>query len=274
MTILETNSLKEKILKKVKKELENKKKATLASINVGSDKASNSYLKQIERMCNYINCEYINFHYDNITENELLNLIDKLNNNPIITSILICLPLPSYLDKNKIINSISPTKDVDGLSDINIGKTLRNASDAIISATANGIKNIFEKYNITLKKRNVLIINRSNLIGKPLASLLLEGDATVTICHSKTNNLKEHLQLADIVITAVGKANFLTSDTLKDNAVVIDAGVSYYHGKICGDFKNTNDNNIFLCSAPNGVGNMTIANLALNILKCYHLNNK
>lgn len=274
MIILKTNSIKEKILNNVKKEIKKLNHSiSLVTISIGDNKEHNSYLKSIDNMCNTINCKHQNYHYKEIKEEELLKLINKLNKNNKVTSILLCLPFPKYLNKDKIINAIDHNKDVDCLTNMNLNK-LYNQDYSILPSTVSGIMNLLNQYNIKLKSKNILIINRSNLIGKPLASILMDNDATVTIAHSKTTNLDQYLKLADIVITAVGKANFITSDKVKEKAVIIDVGLSYYDGKLTGDFKITIDKEIYITSVPGGIGNMTIASLAENILKCYYLNHK
>ena len=274
MIILKTNLIKEEILNNVKQKIKKLNHSiSLATISIGDSKEQNSYLKSIEKMCNIINCNHQNYHYKEIKEEELLQLINKLNKDNKVTSILLCLPLPKYLNKNIIINAIDPNKDVDCLTNNNLNK-IYNQEYSILPSTVSGIIKLLNKYHIKLKGKNVLIINRSNLIGKPLASILINDDATVTIAHSKTTNLDQYLKLVDIVITAVGKANFITSDKVKTGTIIIDAGLSYYNDKLSGDFKITIDKEIYTTSVPDGIGNLTIASLAENILKCDYLNHK
>ncbi len=270
MKIVDTALIKEEEFNNIKKTISKFSiKPTLAVININSNEKAISYNNAIKRMCDYIGYKYKSYNYLNIEEDELLKLIDSLNNNKEITAILISLPLPKYLNKKLILNAINPNKDVDGLTDVNRLKLFNN-DNPLIPTTVLGIIKLFDKYNLDLNGKNIIILNRSNLIGKPLANILLNKNATISICHSKTKNLDNYLQIADIIITAVGIPNLITSKMVSDNTIIVDVGLSYKEGKLVGDFKKTIDKNITLI---NKTGNMTMVGLALNIMKCYYLNN-
>lgn len=275
--ILDGKKIKNQILDELKEEINNLEvKPKLVVIQVGNNEASNVYIKQKNNMCNYIGYDFEHIKLDNDTNEEnLLELINKLNNDISIHGILVQLPLPNHIDSNKVINAISPDKDVDGLTDINIGM-LSHDKDTLYSCTPYGVMELLDRYNIELSGKNVVIIGRSNLVGKPMSMMLLNKDATVTICHSKTKNLIEFTKKADILVAAVGKPNFITKDMVSEDAIVIDVGISRTELGLCGDvdFESIKDKVKYITPVPGGVGPMTVAMLGKNILKAYRLQNK
>ena len=242
----------------------------LAVIMVGNDKASQVYVKNKSKACEEIGIIFEEYLLDeNIKQEELINLIEKLNQDDSVNGILLQSPIPSNLDINEAFQKISPNKDVDGFNPLNVGKLALN-QDTFVSCTPYGIMKMFEAYNVDLTGKNVTIIGRSNIVGKPLIQCCLNKNATVTVCHSKTKNLKEHTQNADILIVAIGKAKFVTEDMVKDGAVVIDVGINRdENGKLTGDvdFENVEKRASYITPVPGGVGPMTIAMLMNNVIK-------
>ena len=198
-----------------------------------------------------------------------IEVIEKLNQDKRINGILLQSPIPANLDINEAFRTISPQKDVDGFNPVNVGKLVLN-QDTFVSCTPYGIMKMFEKYNIDLTGKNVVILGRSNIVGKPLMHCCLNKNATVTVCHSKTQNLAQKAKEADILISAIGKAQFVTADMVKENAVVIDVGINRLeNGKITGDvdFENVKEKASYITPVPGGVGPMTIAMLMNNVIK-------
>lgn len=252
------------------------KKLKLVVIRIGDDKASEIYVNQKKKMCNNVNINFEEMHLDKtIDEEYVLNLIDNLNNDSNVTSILVQLPLPNHLNSNNIINRINPKKDVDGLTDLNIGM-FYNKKDCIIPCTAKGIETLLDYYNLDLTGKKVTLIGRSNLVGIPLINVLLKRNATLTICHSKTKDLSEHTKTADFIFCAVGKPNLITKEMVNENAVIIDIGINKVNDKLCGDtdFENLKDYVKAITPVPGGIGVMTVFSLIENIIKCYYLQNK
>ena len=245
-------------------------KPKLAVIMVGDDKASKVYVKNKSKACEDVGIEYEEYLLPASTKmEELLELIEKLNNDETIHGILVQSPLPKGLDANEAFRAISPKKDVDGFNPINVGKLSLN-QDCFVSCTPYGIIKMLEAYNIEIEGAHAVIIGRSNIVGKPLAQCLLNKNATVTICHSRTKNLKEITKQADILIAAIGKAKFVTEDMVKDGATVIDVGINRMDdGKLLGDtdFENIKDKVSYITPVPGGVGPMTIAMLMHNVVK-------
>lgn len=242
----------------------------LAVIMVGDDKASKVYVKNKSKACEDVGIEYEEYILPAKTKmEELLELIEKLNNDETIHGILVQSPLPKGLDANEAFRTISPRKDVDGFNPINVGKLSLN-QDSFVSCTPYGIIKMLEAYNIEIEGAHAVIIGRSNIVGKPLAQCLLNKNATVTICHSRTKNLKELTKQADILIVAIGKAKFVTENMVKDGATVIDVGINRMDdGKLLGDtdFENIKDKVSYITPVPGGVGPMTIAMLMHNVVK-------
>lgn len=245
-------------------------KSKLAVIMVGDDPASKVYVRNKSRACEDVGIEYEEYLLDsNISQKELIDLIEKLNQDKTVNGILLQSPIPSNLDINEAFRTISPEKDVDGFNPVNVGKLVLG-QDTFVSCTPYGIMKMFEEYNIDLSGKNVVILGRSNIVGKPLIHCCLNKNATVTTCHSKTQNIKEIASKADILISAIGKAHFVTEDMVKENAVVIDVGINRLdNGKITGDvdFENVKEKASYITPVPGGVGPMTIAMLMNNVIK-------
>ncbi len=270
--------------KKVSKEIiadlkERRKKINdnvkLAIIWVGNNPASEIYINNKKKQCAKINVLCDVYHLEEDTkENEVLELIDKLNNDNTVTGILVQSPLPNGIDEIKCFNKIDSKKDIDGFSNISVGN-LYLGSPKLVSCTPKGVVRLLEYYGIDLEGKNVCLINRSNIVGKPLFHLLISKNATVTMCHSKTRNLKDITKNADIIISAVGKPNFLTVDMVKDGAIIVDVGISRVDGKVLGDvdFNNVSEKASYITPVPGGVGPMTIAMILENILIAKEDNN-
>ncbi len=266
------------VAKKIKEELKEKVNELkekgiypkLAVIMIGKDKASEIYVRNKSRDCDYVGIEYEEFFLEeSITMETLLNLIDELNKRDDIHGILLQSPIPEHLDIRKAFNKIDYRKDVDGFNPINVGKLLIG-EDTFIPCTPLGVIKLLEQYNIQIEGKNAVVIGRSNIVGKPLSQYLLNKDATVTVCHSKTENLKEITSKADILISAVGKPKVITRDMVKENAVIIDVGINRTpDGKIVGDvdYDNLLDKVSYITPVPGGVGQMTRAMLINNIIK-------
>ncbi len=242
----------------------------LAVVMVGDDKASKIYVRNKSKACEEIGIEYEEYLLPEKTKmSELLELIEKLNNDESVYGILVQSPLPDGLDTNEAFQAISPQKDVDGFHPINIGKLSLN-QDCFVSCTPYGIIKMLEAYNIPIEGARAVIIGRSNIVGKPLAKCLLNKNATVTVCHSKTKNIKEITKQADILVAALGKPKFVTQDMVKEGATVIDVGINRMDdGKLVGDtdFENLKEKVAYITPVPGGVGPMTIAMLMYNVVK-------
>ena len=248
-----------------------------AAIMIGNDTASQIYIRNKSKACEEIGIEFEEYLLsENIEQKELIEKIKELNNRKDIHGILLQSPIPANLDINEAFRTIAPEKDVDGFNPLNIGKLCLN-QDTFVSCTPFGIMKMFEAYGIELEGKDVTIIGRSNIVGKPLIQCCLNKNATVTVCHSKTKNLKAHTQNADIIIVAIGKSKFLKADMIKEGAVVIDVGINRdSKGKITGDadFDNILSKASFITPVPGGVGPMTIAMLMNNIIKAAEMQNK
>lgn len=242
----------------------------LAVIMVGDDPSSKIYVRNKSKACEEIGIEYEEHLLDEkIQMQELLDLIENLNNREDIHGILLQSPIPNNLDINLAFRAITPKKDVDGFNPVNVGK-LSLGQDTFVSCTPFGIVKILEEYGIEIEGKNAVILGRSNIVGKPMLQCLLNKNATVTICHSKTRNLKEITREADILVSAIGKPKFVTEDMVKNEAVVIDVGINRNEeGKVCGDvdFENVSKKASYITPVPGGVGPMTIAMLMHNIIK-------
>lgn len=272
--IIDGKELAKKIRANLKiecEELKNKQiNPKLAVIMVGDDLASKVYVRNKSKACEDVGIEYKEYLLSsNTKQKELIELIEKLNQDKTINGILLQSPIPANLDINEAFRTISPQKDVDGFNPVNVGKLVLN-QDTFLSCTPYGIMKMFEKYNIDLTGKNVVILGRSNIVGKPLMHCCLNKNATVTVCHSKTQNLAQKAKEADILISAIGKAQFVTADMVKENAVVIDVGINRLeNGKITGDvdFENVKEKASYITPVPGGVGPMTIAMLMNNVIK-------
>ena len=245
-------------------------KPKLAVIMVGDDNASQVYVRNKSKVCDEIGIEFEEHILDaNIEQKVLIDLIEKLNKDKNIHGILLQSPIPEHLDINEAFRAIAPEKDVDGFNPLNVGKLCLN-QDTFVSCTPYGIMKMFEAYNIDLTGKNVTILGRSNIVGKPLIQCCLNKNATVTVCHSKTKDLKQHTQNADVVIAAIGKSKFVTEDMIKPGAVVIDVGINRSDdGNITGDvdFESVYNKASYITPVPGGVGPMTIAMLMNNVIK-------
>ncbi len=271
------------VSKKVKDEVANevlalKEKGVtpgLAVIIVGDDPASRVYVNNKKKAC-----AQVGFYSEEYalpaetTMEELLDLIDVLNGRDDINGILCQLPLPKHLDEKKVIDYISSSKDVDAFSPVNVGKIMIGDYD-FLPCTPAGVMELLKHYNIEVEGKECVVIGRSNIVGKPMGMLLLHKNGTVTICHSRTNNLKEVCKRADILVAAVGIAEFVTADMVKDGAVVIDVGMNRKDGKLCGDvkFDEVSKKASFITPVPGGVGPMTIGMLMKNTLKAAKIHN-
>ena len=282
MTIIDGKALSEKVLKEIEKEhseLEKKvgRKAGLAVIIVGENPASQIYVRNKIRAC-----EKVGFHSEtirldeNITEENLLLEIEKLNNNSNIDGILVQLPIPKHIDGLKIINAISAEKDVDGFHTTNIGKMMIGDETGFLPCTPAGVVHMFEEYNINLEGKDVLVIGQSNIVGKPMTLLLIKKRATVQVCNSKTKNLSEKLQNADVVVSAAGSPKLIKATDVKEGVVIIDVGINRVDGKLCGDvdFEEVSKKASFITPVPGGVGPMTIAMLIKNTFISYKQKNR
>lgn len=249
----------------------------LAVILVGDDPASRVYVNNKKKACEYVGFRSEEFALPATTsQKELLDLVEQLNDREDINGILCQLPLPEGLDDNAVIEAISPLKDVDAFHKQNVGRIMIGDYD-FLPCTPAGIMEMLHSYDISVDGKNCVVIGRSNIVGKPMAMLLLHENGTVTICHSRTKNLKEITSQADILVAAVGKPKFVTADMVKDGAVVIDVGMDRdENGKLCGDvdFENVKDKCSYITPVPGGVGPMTIATLMKNTLKAAKLQNK
>ena len=271
--IIDGKELARKTREKLKIECDNLKKEgilpKLAVIMVGDDKASQIYVKNKSKACQEIGIKFEEYFLGNdIKQEELIELIQKLNLDKSINGILLQSPIQKSLDIYEAFRTILPEKDV--------GKLCLN-QETFVSCTPYGIMKMFEEYDIDLTGKNVTILGRSNIVGKPLIQCCLNKNATVTVCHSKTKDLKEHTKNADIVISAIGKAKFVTADMIKDGAVVIDVGINRDEsGKIVGDvdFEKVSSKASYITPVPGGVGPMTIAMLMNNVIKATKLQNR
>ena len=246
-------------------------KPCLAVIQIGNDEASNVYISAKQKACSEVGIylKHIKFDEDS-REIEIINKIIELNNDEYVHGILLQLPIPEKFNEEKLINYISRNKDVDGLTDINVGKLINNKK-CLVSCTPQGIIKLLEESGVSIPGKNVVIVGRSKLVGKPLISLFLNNDATVTVCHSKTNNLKEFTKNADILVVAVGKKHLITEDMVKKDSVVIDVGINRIDGKLYGDvdYENVKNKVSLITPVPGGVGPMTVAMLLCNVKTFY-----
>ena len=242
----------------------------LAVILVGDNSASAVYVRNKKRRAEKLGIDFQLIHFDTtVTEQELLNKIDELNNDPAIDGFIVQLPVPDHIDEDKVIEAISPAKDVDGFTPISVGN-LWIGTPLTKPATASGILMMLDYYNVDLDGKNVVIVGRSNIVGKPTAALMLDRNATVTITHSHTKNLKEITSKADVLVVAIGQAKFIKKDYVKDQAIVIDVGMDRdENGKLCGDvdFDDVKDHVSMITPVPGGVGPMTITALVDQVIE-------
>lgn len=269
LSLILQEDLKEKINK-----LSNSPNLTV--VMVGEDKASKIYVKNKEKIAKKMgidtNTIYLN---SETTTDELLSIIERLNKDKSVNGILVQLPLPKHIDENLVLEKINPLKDVDGFHPKNLGKLMINNA-SMIPCTPLGIIKLLDFYNIDLEGKNVVILGRSNIVGKPMLHLLLQKNATVTITHSYTKNLKDITKKADILIIAIGKSNFITKEYIKDNAIIVDVGINRVDNKIMGDvdFNSVKDKVLFITPVPGGVGPLTITMLMHQTYIAYLNQNK
>ena len=273
MKILDGKAVSLKVKESVKVRADELKKfgiePTLAVVLVGEDKASQTYVRAKEKACNEYGIKSVAHRLsENTTQNELLALINVLNLDDSIHGILVQLPLPKHIDTNVVLAAIDPRKDVDGFHAVNVGK-LVSGLDGFVPCTPLGVMEILKEYGIDVAGLNAVVIGRSNIVGKPMANLLLNASATVTVAHSKTKNLKEICKNADLIVAAIGKPFFLKADMVKDGAVVVDVGINRLDdGRLVGDvdFDEVAPKCSYITPVPGGVGPMTIAMLLNNTI--------
>ena len=273
-TIIDGKNLAKKVRQELRKECNELKKnginPKLAVIMVGDDPASKVYVRNKSKACEEVGIDYEEYILkDETTQEELIELIKKLNNDKKINGILLQSPIPKHLNINEAFKTITYMKDVDGFTPSSVGK-LCIGEDTFISCTPYGVMKMFEEYNIDLTGKDVVILGRSNIVGKPLIQCCLQKNATVTVCHSRTKNLAEHTKRADVVISAIGQSKFVKEDMVKDGAVIIDVGINRGEdGKLTGDvdFENVEKKASYITPVPGGVGPMTIAMLMNNVIK-------
>ncbi len=249
-------------------------KPKLVVISVGDNPASKVYVGQKEKCANYIGINYLHKHFDAISDDELVNVIEKLNKDKNTNGIIVQLPLPDGMDETRIVNTIVPEKDVDGLTYLNAGLLLNNKT-SMVSCTPKGIMELLKRKKVDLVGANAVVIGRSILVGKPMMNLLINANATVTLCHSKTKDLAKITKKADVLVVAIGKKHFVTRDMVKRGAVVIDVGINRVDGKLYGD---VNYDGVYskvkkITPVPGGVGPMTVVMLMKNVIEAYEKQN-
>ena len=278
MNILDGKKCSQEILDKIKEKVDNLKSSNkrvpgLAVIIVGNNPASkiyvNSKVKACEKVGFYSKAIFLD---ENISQAELLENIQSLNNDENIDGILVQLPLPKHLNEDEICNAIDTSKDVDGFKAENLGKVMLGKEDGMVPCTPQGIMYLLDSIkDINLYGMNGVVIGRSNIVGKPISSLLINRGVTTTVCNSRTKNIEDVLRNADIIIAALGKPKFLKENMVKEGAIIIDVGINRVDGKLCGDvdFENVSKLASFITPVPGGVGPMTIAMLLNNTLRAY-----
>lgn len=246
----------------------------LAVILVGNDPASQIYVRNKQKACEEVGFHAFEYRLsENSTQEQLLDLIGVLNKDNKVHGILVQLPLPDHIDSQIVINNISADKDVDAFHPVNVGKIMIGDYD-FLPCTPAGVMELIDSTGVEISGKNCVVVGRSNIVGKPMAMLLLHRNATVTICHSRTRNLAEVCASADILVSAVGKAHFITADMVKDGAMVIDVGMNHdENGKLCGDvdFAEVEPKSSYITPVPGGVGPMTITMLMKNTLRAAEL---
>ena len=269
MILMDGRGLRDKILDEIKENIENNNlQLKLAIILVGDDEASKIYIKNKEKACEYVGIMCDKYLLDsNTSEEEVINLISKLNDDKDVTGIILQSPVPNHIDFDKCASTILYYKDVDGFTRDNIYNLYMNKK-GLVPCTVKGIIRLLDEYEIGIEGKHVVIVGRGNIVGKPLSHALLNRNATVSICHSKTSNLEDICKSADILVSAVGKPNLIIKEMIKDNAVVIDVGISRVNGKVVGDtdFDNIKDKCSYITPVPGGVGPMTVAMIMDNLL--------
>lgn len=278
MIIIDGKEFSKKILEEISNEQKeiverkNVRTAGLAVIIVGENPASQVYVRNKTRACEKVGfySETIKLE-ENISENDLIKKIEELNENDKIDGILVQLPLPKHIDELKVINSIKPEKDVDGFSNVNVGKMVIGDESGFLSCTPYGIMQLLEGYDIDVDGKDVVVVGRSNIVGKPMAMMLIQKGATVQVCNSRTKDLSKKLKKADIVVVAVGVPRMIKATDVKEGVVVIDVGINRVDGKLCGDvdYEDVAQKASYITPVPGGVGPMTIASLIKNTFISY-----
>ena len=266
-----SQKIKDEVKEEISKLTQNGETVCLAVVLVGNNKASEIYVKNKISCCDYVGMQSRLVRLDETaTQTEIIDTVDKLNKDKTVNGIIVQLPLPKGIDEDSVLNSIDFRKDVDGCHYIQKGK-LFTQKNQLVPCTPMGVMTLLKEYKISIAGKNVLIIGRSNLVGRPLAELMLQGNATVTIAHSHTNNLSKIVKNSDIVCVAIGKANFITADMLNENTVVIDVGINRDSlGKLCGDVEKAAIDKVkYITPVPGGVGPMTVTMLIKNTLTAY-----
>lgn len=265
-----SQQIKEELKSEVEDLKQHGRECALAVIMVGNDPASAVYVSNKKKACEYIGIRSLSYELpEETTESELLELIERLNEDKSVHGILCQLPLPSGIDEKKVLNAISPKKDVDGFHPQNVG-ALAVGEDGFVSCTPAGIIELLKRSNVEISGKNCVVVGRSNIVGKPVSLLMLRENATVTICHSKTKDLKAVCKQADILIVAIGKRRFITHEYVKEGAVVIDVGIHRdENNKLCGDvdFADVEPHCSAITPVPGGVGPMTICMLMKNCVE-------
>lgn len=265
-----SQDIKDELKEKVTALKDTGTEVALAVIQVGNDPASSVYVRNKKKACEYIGIQSLSYELpEETTEDALIELIEKLNKDETVNGILVQLPVPKHIDPDKIIRTISPEKDVDGFHPQNVGK-LVIGEEGFVSCTPAGVIQLLKRSGIEISGKNCVVVGRSNIVGKPMALLMLRENATITIAHSKTKNLKELCQTADILIVAIGKPQFITADYVKEGAVVIDVGIHRdENNKLCGDvrYEEVAEKASAITPVPGGVGPMTIAMLMSNCVE-------
>lgn len=271
--IIDGKAISKKVREELKATIEShfgeSKKIGLAVIIVGENPASQVYVRNKINACKEVGITSLHYELpENTDENTIVDLIKELNANKDVYGMLVQLPLPKHLNAARILSYIDPKKDVDGYSSYQVGR-LMLGEDALFSCTPNGVIKLLKEYNIPIDGKNAVVIGRSNTVGKPMAMLLLRENATVTICHSHTTDLKDIAQRADILVAAIGKPKFVTADMVKEGATVIDVGINRVDGKLCGDvdFEAVKDKCAYITPVPGGVGPMTVTMLISNTVE-------
>ena len=278
MIIIDGKELSKKILEEISNEQKeiverkNLRPAGLAVIIVGENPASQVYVRNKTRACEKVGfySETIKLE-ENISENDLIKKIEELNENDKTDGILVQLPLPKHIDELKVINSIKPEKDVDGFSNVNVGKMVIGDESGFLSCTPYGIMQLLEGYDIDVDGKDVVVVGRSNIVGKPMAMMLIQKGATVQVCNSRTKDLSKKLKKADIIVVAVGVPRMIKATDVKEGVVVIDVGINRVDGKLCGDvdYEDVAQKASYITPVPGGVGPMTIASLIKNTFISY-----
>ena len=278
MIIIDGKEFSKKILEEISNEQKeiverkNLRPAGLAVIIVGENPASQVSVRNKTRACEKVGfySETIKLE-ENISENDLIKKIEELNENDKTDGILVQLPLPKHIDELKVINSIKPEKDVDGFSNVNVGKMVIGDESGFLSCTPYGIMQLLEGYDIDVDGKDVVVVGRSNIVGKPMAMMLIQKGATVQVCNSRTKDLSKKLKKADIIVVAVGVPRMIKATDVKEGVVVIDVGINRVDGKLCGDvdYEDVAQKASYITPVPGGVGPMTIASLIKNTFISY-----